>query len=536
MKVCPVIRSITFWVALLTTVFGIGDVFAQPRLVTHADSVQAIAEELTHKIPSGIQIHPAKCLTDLMFEAYRIRKERKLDIGTLADGTTNQTQIISPSGRFTIYYDTSGAWACTPEYAQSVARTADSAYEFEINQLGYPKPPYTDSDSTFHLHIINQPAGIYGFTSPTDNGALGLSPSGRQKMRTYFVIDNDFAEAAYPTHGSDAMHVTVFHEFQHVIQYGDYGIDKDAKDKYFQELTSVWMETRSYPNVKDYLQYLNSYFSTINLSFDGSVERGYGEAIWFQWMQVRFGDAINRQIWQQYSNAQPDPVFAMQDILAQHGSSFCTEYMRYGNDLFFTGRRYRGASLFPDARAFPVDLLKVQREDVGVATPIDFGAVVASLNFFYAGFGRDTVAVTVARDTNRSIISDGTITITGPRNYLPAYVHPESFCDTISGYSPTLAEAFPQPFIIRASSNDSLSILASRSGKAPISVELDIYSLNMDAVAHIERRPEPFTGEYYVTWSGRDDLGKLVPSGIYLYTINTDGDRRVGKLAVIHSQ
>jgi hypothetical protein len=530
-KVFLVAKTVT--AALLILVASqTGDATAQGSRLSHADSVLAIVNALTQKEPSSIKIPIAKCLTDLIFEAYRIRRERKLPISVQADNIANQVSMVTPERHFTIYYDTAGVWASTADYAQSVARTADSAYDFEINELHYPKPPFGDADSTFHLHIVNQPGGIYGYTSPTADPPLGTSPSGRIKQRTYMVIDNDFAEATYPTHGSDAMHVTVYHEFQHIIQYGTYGVDPNAKDAYFKELTSVWMETRSHPEVKDYLQYLNSYFTLIDLSFNGSVERGYGEAIFFQFLEKRFGDAVTREIWQQYSDAQPDPVFAIQDVLARYSSSFCSEYKRFGNDLFFTGRRFSGQSLFPDARSFPVDSLKALLVPVGVSTNV-LGAVVASINYFYTGFGRDTVAVTVARDTNRGVISDAAITIISPTRFAAVYQNPESFCDTISGYSPILALAFPQPFLIGPSRTDSVSILAS-SGRAPVSVALDIYGINMEQIAHFENKPQPFTGEFYVTWSGRDDAGRLVPSGIYLYTINTDGTRRVGKLAVVH--
>ena len=506
-----------------------------PLPMTHADSVLRMSDELLHGAPITVEIPRQKCATELMFEAYRLRHVRG-QIETQADGTINQASMVSPQGFFTIYFDSIGPNAAAPDYVQSVARTADSAYRFEIETLHYPKPPFTDADSTFHLHIVNQPNGIYGYTTPTDAPSFGSSPSGREKYRTYIVIDNDFVESTYPTHGHDAMHVTVFHEFQHVIQYGTYGIDGLQKDGYFKELTSVWMETRSHPEVKDYLQYLSSYFTTIELSLDGSITRGYSEAIWFQFLEKRFGDAMPREVWEHYSASQPDPLYAMQDALAQHGSSFCTEYMRFGNSLFFTGRRFAGSSIFPDARAFPADELVATKVQPGVPTPINLGAVVASINYFYAGFGGDTVALTVARDTNRTVISDGTITILTPTTYQAIYAYPANFCDTLAGYVRSTADVFPQPFVVRSGAADSVSILASPSGQRPVSVALDIYTMNMQLVTHIERNPEPFTGEYYVTWSGTDDAGHRVASGIYLYTIETDGVRREGKIAVIRAK
>jgi flagellar hook assembly protein FlgD len=55
----------------------------------------------------------------------------------------------------------------------------------------------------------------------------------------------------------------------------------------------------------------------------------------------------------------------------------------------------------------------------------------------------------------------------------------------------------------------------------------------MKLVRYIESAALPISGRYYMQWDGRDDIGKYVSSGIYIYSIEVDGERRQGKLVVV---
>jgi hypothetical protein len=502
--------------------------------VSRADSVLATmavatgrARDLSHQIP-----HSPKCLTDLAEEAASISTHEALSVGReILSEPTSQFTMLSQSGRFTIYYDTSGAQACTQDYADHVAQFADSAYDLEIAKLGYPKPAFTNGDSTWHIHVRDLQNG-YGLTQPTDQ--LGFSITGLTLVRSYIVMDNDFSESIYHTHGLDAARITIFHEFHHVIQFADYGYDVQfRRDAYFQEMTSVWMETRSSPDILDYVQYMPAYLLSINQSISADQSFGYGEAVWLQFLQKRYSDDIIKDIWQRRSASIEDPLFATQDALAARGSSFCSDYERFGTALFFTGRRFKGESIFPNAQYFLIDSLHTQLTKPKLPTDISNGAVVASLNYIYTGFGHDTVVVVSARDTDRTVISNGSIEIDGLNSYVAVYQSQSSFCDTIAGYSPTNATVFPQPFIVHSTGTDSVYILAQPGGKPPVNTQVDIFALDMSFVAHIENNLRRQTDSYYAVWNGRDEIGRLVPSGVYFFRVERDGTTTEGKIMVV---
>lgn len=531
------------------------DGIRQGRAVTRVDSVLATIASIVRHVPNlGAQVDAGgPCLTELMYYAWAHRNEVSAPIAQsiLSTEFANQDSIISPKGHFAIYFDHTGANAATREYVDSIAAISDRAYDFEINTLGYPKPPYPFADSTFHTHLTDfGVTGKYGYTQPTTDGDLGPTPSGLEKWRTFDVIDNDFSEQNYQTHGYDAARVTVFHEFHHVIQWGIYGVsnlpgpDGYAVDSYFKEMTAVWMESISNPDVKDYIQYVSGYLTTLNLSINGGVDRGYSQAIWLQFLEKTYGPEIVKDIWSRYSTVRYSDnihavVCSMQDALTARGSNFQKEYMRFGAALFFTGRQYKGASIFPDAELFQYDsLVRILDTTPGKPVAVQFGALPASLNFIYEGFGNDTVAVVIARDTDFMITSDANATINGPSpySYKTLYQFPNAFADTLLALTVQTASSglkvFPQPFTVGSTPQNALWFLASV--HQPVDVQLDIYSMNFDKIAHVEKSAVGYLDSWYETWNGVDDLGRVVPSGVYLYSMMCDGVRTEGKFVVVH--
>lgn len=433
---------------------------------------------------------------------------------------------VSPSGRFRIHFNTTGDSAATNEYVQSVAALADEAYEFEVVALNYPKPAYTFSDSMWHIYIVDFPAAIYGFTSPLDSGLIGFSPSGLPKYRSYIEIDNNFAE--HPTSGVNGARITIFHEFHHVIQFGSYGFH--AEELKIHEMTSVWMEMRSSPSIPDYLLYLPKYLRTINKSFTSAGDVGYSQGIWLQFLEKRFGDEVIQEMWEYYSNNSHKLLMAMDEVLLNRSSSFCNEYKRFGGELFFTGKRYRGISIFPDAGRIPIDSLTYIIQDTGKSYTYDF-LFEASLNLYAAGVGNDTCVVSVSRSPE-FILSSDTITIFDMNSYRATYQIPVTFCDTIVGGKETNAEAFPMPFVISSDKNETVKLFAKGSNPST-KPRLGIYTVDMKLVRYIEAAAMPLSGRYYMEWDGRDDIGKYVSSGVYIYSIEVDGERRQGKLVAV---
>jgi hypothetical protein len=491
------------FVAVVTGMVLGGEVFAQGQIKCGTqERLELLLRHKKGKLPQGYPLPPI--LTD---------------------------SIVSPSGKFRIHFNKTGDSAATTDYVNAVAQIADDASSFEIAELGYPKPAYSFGDSLWHIYIMDLPSNIYGYTSPLDSGFLGFSPSGLDKYRSYIVIDNDFSLT--PTKGLDAARITVFHEFHHMIQFSDYG--ERTEDVNFREMTSVWMEVRSNPDIKDYLQYISTYFADIEKQFDKVGNYGYNQAVWMQFLQLRYGDDVIKNIWEDYSAKSGDPLTSFDTVLHKKNSSFCSDYKRFGAEIFFTGRRFRGASIFPDAKLFPVDALKYNKLAPGVPMTDDI-VDPASLQLNAAGVGADTSVVSISRSTDRRFVSADTVTITDLATYRAGYQFPETFCDTIVGSKATDAIVFPEPYLIIENANRDPLHIRAKDREPSSDTRLTIYTTSFSLIRHIEAPASPVLGGYYMDWDGTDDHGKTVSSGVYLYNIEVDGEKRAGKFVVVRKQ
>jgi len=483
-----------------------------------------------------------KCGSELAFEAMRIQEKFSQPLGeaVIQFGISYTDSVTSPSGRFTIYYSKTGVDSASDEYVDSVRHFADEAYELEIIELGYAKPPFTSADSTWHIFLKDQgTGGIYGYTTPISPG-FGSSPSGLSRYRSFITMDNDFLPTEYRTVGIDAARITVFHEFHHIIQNGSYGTTNT--DVNFREMTAVWMEMRSTPDVPDYLQYIDTYLQHLDQEFDDVQGNGYPQCIWMQYLNKKFGDDIIKNVWQFYSDKQADFLSSFDSILIEkYQTNFCSEYMRFGTEVYYTGRNFQGTSIFPDARRFNQDA--VRRIILTPNVPYTFQALPASLNIFTCGYGKDTSVIVITRSSDRTNTSNGSVTSKSVLAFQDSFQYPETFCDTISLPILIATKIFPQPFIVSSISDGTvLNILASTDTKTPVDVSLNIYSLDNSLIRHFDRSlaanhqifaADPFGGSWYVEWDGKDDAGALAPSGVYYYSLKVDGNRDNGKFVVI---
>ena len=453
--------------------------------------------------------------------------------------------IRSASGLFLIHFN---ATASDPDsvtplaFAERAAAYADSAYELEVTELGYAAPAFSTELSTttghYDLYIapvhLDQQNAYYGATYWLTDGALASSPSGVSRTRSYTIVDNAFTDPIYATHGYDALRITIFHEFFHVIQFAGYGKPPTYGPNYtfFQEMSSTWMEWRSTPDVKDYLNYVSSYLHTLDTRFDLSPSGGYGQYLFFAYLATRYGDDIIRQTWELYRDHSSDPIECIERALRLHGSSWLAEYTRFGAELVRTGYRFRGASHLPDAPLLPVDTLRMIRVPAGEEH--SFVTVATSLQFAESGSGNDTCFAVIARDTERSLQSEASITFAVGGADSIHYDQPGAYEDTtFCGELPSFGcEAIPSPFILADGTQDLLQII-DPNGSGAASVIANIFSLAGRRVFSHEFKSHGSSWPGFVTWDGRDPLGKLVESGEYLYALRVDGALKVGKFVVV---
>ena len=524
-------------------------VFSQNSKLIHTDKLTVLLRRLqllTPLLTAFCATHPAiaqisapnhiKCATPLISS----NPKAKSPFFALPVGITDS--IFSPSHLFLIHFDAVSANTdsiTAPAFAQRAAEEADSAYEFEVNDLGYTPPAFT-TNGHYDIYLVPLHSSIqyeaYGLTAPLDGGALPPSPSGNERTRSYCMIDNAFESNIYATKGYDAERITIFHEFFHLIQFSEYG-HPPPEYIFFQEMTSVWMEWLSTPNVKDYLNYVNSYLNSLDTRFDISPSGGYGQYLYFAYLTHRFDTSIVKdtgivkEIWTYYRDSSTDPITCIDRVLRRHGSSFCMEYQRFGAELMQTGRRYTGTSLLPDAQALDADTIQVHI--IPADSTMNFVTFALSLQFAGAGSGGDTCIAVIARDTNRMLESNATIELPSPGHYVFNADESSAYCDTEVCLFPLTAavQVFPNPFVLDG--HDSAYLQASTLQTPPVSVVLDVYSLNSVNMRHAQEHAQPVRGAWNATWDGRDDNGHLVESGEYVYTLLVDGALKVGKIVVV---
>ena len=87
-----------------------------------------------------------------------------------------------------------------------------------------------------------------------------------------------------------------------------------------------------------------------------------------------------------------------------------------------------------------------------------------------------------------------------------------------------LAENYPNPF------NATTAIRYALPAAGP--VHLAVYALNGQQVRTLVQGVET-SGWHVVRWDGRDDVGRAVASGVYLYRLAVVGGVRTGKMTLV---
>ena len=176
-----------------------------------------------------------------------------------------QNIYLSPQGNFYIHFDNSprfndlgeiiydhspdltdiNPYDGIPDYINEVAEVADSSYRL-LNDIMNFKEGANGDDNITDIFVLDLNGSAYGWARPINSC-----------IDSCVEIDNNYEETEYYTNGIDAMKVTLIHEYFHTIQFAyrcSAGINS-----YFYELTSTWIEDIGYPDVNDYLNWVDDY-------------------------------------------------------------------------------------------------------------------------------------------------------------------------------------------------------------------------------------------------------------------------------------
>ncbi|MBI2428694.1 MAG: hypothetical protein HYV29_07860 [Ignavibacteriales bacterium] len=505
-----------------------------------------------------------KCETWRGFERLKNKMQQKQELQSVTRPISHRS-IVSPSGRFRIHYDTTGMHEPTMvttngnpipnsyrEYVDSVAGIFDEVFQIEIEIYGYPVPASDGASgggSEYDVYIENLGTGNYGYTEWDEEQNITPGKTNPQ-FPCFIVIDNNF-ESGYYTTGLNAVRVTAAHEFHHMIEVSTSGVWYD--DFYFYEMCATGIESTVYPEIRDYIQYIKTYYNNTTQwpLFTQVSKSGYERGIFPKFLMERFGPGIMNTIWNEVKNHRP--VQATQNALQIFSTSIEREFSEFTIWNYYTNYRTDSTGYFKDAKLFP--LIK----------PFAFDSISTSQTLFQSGIKSftihlnrllskqatvDTVDFLIANtnfndalnSTNQTFFYDISVSPSSIQGHQPISnnVFVKFSVQDMTNWKFTaiakggivqknVSAVFPNPFDPTAS-----ALLIPLGNFLPDNRNsLQIYSVSMDLIYSKQAKYASFSGIQYARWNGRDDKGNIVPTGIYLYVLARDGEYLKGKFAVI---
>ncbi len=491
----------------------------------------------------------------------RFSQTQRIMLKPLFDRPVTDTSFVTPNGFFRVHYDLTGS--SKPVYnLDSLAVALDSAYNFEVNYLGYPPPPSDNGaggDDRYDIYIVS-PAAIsysYGETVPENETFAGSG-----KYTSFMEIANNYTAFSNLNYnldysgskGINAARVTVAHEFHHSIQIGDYIYRYDL-DEFFYELTSTSMEHFVYPSIHDYYQYLPAYFNDTQFPLGknyGNNNQEYALAIWNIYLEENFGYDIIKKQWQLMP--QMRALQAISNSLIDYNTNFSTQFNRFGTWIYLTN--YRAADgYFASAKDYPIakPVSTLQIIPPSKTVQISTYPVTNTYIQFVNPANNDTLVSLITNadisqgidSVNNSLSFQYTLNVQGSENF--------SYSDKFSAAKPAFwlvsgflnnkpfesgkyfiesnDFAFPAPFYYNKNSYIYIPVKPDASNN----VNLNIYSSSMNLVySKQEMVSSPVNGKYVIVWNALDNKGEKLSTGVYIYITKSGGNTTKGKLVIFN--
>lgn len=277
---------------------------------------------------------PLRCATALIDEYYRERprlsKETVDLIDTWLTPGAGKAQYQSPSGRFTLSFETTGTDAVPdedlnpangiPDYVERVAEYFDESWAVEVDDLGFATPPSASGSYAVSFESMQ----YYGYTTSVN----AITGETRIVMHNTYIgfPDNEDPEGS----AVGAAKVTAAHEFKHATQY--------AKTRWSEggwvELDATWAEDVVFDQVNDYYNYLSgeSPMRRPEIPLDGGANStgSYEDCVWQIWMTETWGNTIIQDFWTRRSALSVEPVMeTYRAILNARGVSLADGWAQF---------------------------------------------------------------------------------------------------------------------------------------------------------------------------------------------------------------
>jgi len=535
--------------------------------------IQLNAPELTAQPdqPVEISLEDRKCgfetVNDVKLNFYSFTPEQQNGMQSILSRPFLQTSIVSPSGFFRIHYDETGinrptyVSGMTPtQNAMQVAEALDSVYRFEIEYLGYLSPPGDDvagGDDKYDIYIQELFNNYYGYTEWENK-------VGPNNWTSFLVIDNDY-QGFYST-GLNGMKVTVAHEFHHSIQLGSYSISEDNSpyrndDVFFYEMSSTAMEEFVFDSVNDYYAYMQSYFSNPARAMPN--QNGYNIAIWNMYLQENFGFGILKQQWELIPSI--DAILAINNTIANRGSSFPREMNKFGIWTYYTNYRSIAGQYFEEAANYPI-ITPLESISYPQYSNVEVNSYSTANNFlkFNNSINGDTLfaivtngdAIQASENSNRQFLFDYTLysdTLNGQRKLTNGYsstftannlnhwsvseilnnflIRSDSVLYPIVEVNESLV--FPNPFYYSMANGSGANINIVLNFQSGTKIDFNVYTSGLSEVFTSTETVGPLPNNSLgIQWDGLDDNNNKLGSGVYIYVIKQGDEVIKGKVVI----
>ncbi len=581
--------------SMLNDAYERGDIDYETALV---DQVLSIFEPQYVKDKYGLEgLQPDKCATSLFMEIranwkrlspatqdtllpYLLRPTEPGSPEPYGHAYTTTAQYFdSPGEHFRIWYvsTTDDAPSLSdvnpadgvPDWVNRCAEICDEVWEMVVDSLGFQAPPQDGSwypagqdyggSSRYDVYIEDLGQSIFAYTQSE------YGYSGSRSATSYIVLDDDYWW--YPSYNQgrvplDAMKVTVAHEFFHAVHFGYDALDTD--DRWWMEISSVWMENTVYDDVDDYIAYLPSFFNDPGIpldEFNGRHE--YGSGIWAMFLDQKYGVDIVRSIWEYCVTTKA--LQAAQTALADRGSSLAEAFQLFTVWNYFTGSRANQDLYYDEGDKYPTVTFKnrhIQYPASGEGTIdhlaadyigfIPMGATDSLFTSFAgapASWGLTAIdyqssTVHAVNDIALNANHEGFHTTPSWSNFIEVVLIPcitnisgsnfsctyQAAADSCIYCEDALMQSYPNPF--RMQEQETVYFPFSLSG-ASAGVTITVRTLEGDIVWQSESL-DLGRAEYTkrVHWDGKNG-GERVGSGIYIYTIQAGDFIATRKMALI---
>jgi hypothetical protein len=327
------------------------------------------------------------------------------------------------------------------------------------------------------------------------------------------------------------------------------------EDTFFYEITSTSMEEFVFDDVNDYYAYMPSYFLSPQKAF--AENDGYNLAIWNIYLGENFGFDIIKKQWELMPADRAMNV--INTSLSLEGSGFKHELNQFGVWTYYTKHRAISGKYVEEAAVYPLvrPLSTIAFTSPDEVVSINSKATANNfIRFTNQTNNSDTLFVLITNGDVQGAVSN--INQTDSFAYY-LYDYPESganqidsvyysrftttnpylwsvseITDTVINVEPQQKTDFPypMPFSYRTHLSGKISIPISTDNGD--NVGLYIFSTAMELVYSNDDVPRDNQNTNIVSWMVKDNQGRKLASGVYIYVIKSGDDVQKGKLVILH--